>query len=258
MKIVQISDLHLVPPGQRLHGLDPEERLLRAVAAVNRHHSDAEFCIITGDLADAGEPEAYRTLKRHLQLLEMPVHLMIGNHDNRRNFVAEFPDAARDQAGFVQNAFKQDDNAFILLDTVCQGASWGEFCEARAAWLSDQLARLEGMAIHIFMHHPPFDIGFPRLDDIRIRDTGPFDRSLGGPGGIRQLFFGHVHRPVTGSCRGISFSAIPGLNHQVKLDLLGQDRIRYCHEPPMIGVILVGREQTVLHYDHLLDSELVG
>lgn len=257
MKIVQISDLHLVPPGRGLHGLNPEDRLSSAVAAVNRHHSDAEFCIITGDLADAGDPAAYQVLERHLKHLEMPVHMTIGNHDDRKTFIAAFPDVPRDRSGFVQTAFSHEDSAFILLDTVCQGDSWGEFCEERAEWLSDQMRQFRGLAIHIFMHHPPFDIGIPKLDAIRIRDTGPFDRTLGGIENIRQVFFGHVHRPIAGTCRGIPFSALPGLNHQVKLDLLGQERIRYCHEPPMIGVILIGKEQTVLHYDNHLDASLV-
>lgn len=257
MKVVQISDLHLVSPGMGLHGLDPEDRLSSAIAAINRHHADAEFCIITGDLADAGDPEAYRLLKRHLQKLEMPVHLMIGNHDNRQIFTNEFPDAPRDQAGFVQTAFKYKDSAFILLDTVCQGGSWGEFCEERAAWLTGQSKQFQGLAIHIFMHHPPFDIGIPKLDAIRIRNPELLDGVLGRIKGIRQVFFGHVHRPIAGTCRGIPFSAIPGLNHQVKLDLLGRDRIRYTHEPPMIGVILIGRDQTVIHFDNHLDTSLV-
>lgn len=257
MKIIQISDLHLIPSGQKIFGLNPEDRLVAVIDSINANHSDAEFCVISGDLAETGDPQAYRLLKQHLKQLRMPIHLMIGNHDNRDVFRAEFPETSCDQNGFVQSVVVRDDCAFVLLDTVRQGAAWGEFCQARGGWLAKQLDEHRDRAVYIFMHHPPFDIGIPKLDAIRIRETEHFDHALKPAENVKHIFFGHVHRPVVGSCSGIPFSAIPAQNHQVKLDLRGQDRIRYCHEPPMIGVVLADKHQTVLHYDNHLDTSLI-
>ncbi len=35
MKLIQITDTHLVPPGERLYGLDPRARLEACIADVN-------------------------------------------------------------------------------------------------------------------------------------------------------------------------------------------------------------------------------
>ena len=62
MKLIQLTDLHMVPPGERLWGLEPRARLDAAVAHINAHHGDAEACIVTGDLVDGGTPAAYEAL----------------------------------------------------------------------------------------------------------------------------------------------------------------------------------------------------
>ena len=62
MKIIQVTDTHLMPRGTELNGLNPNERLESCIASITEHHSDAEFCIITGDLTDRGDPDAPITI----------------------------------------------------------------------------------------------------------------------------------------------------------------------------------------------------
>ncbi len=69
MKLIQVSDLHFVPPGTLLFGLDPRARLVAAIADINLHHGDAELCLFTGDLADRGAPVAYDALRETLAAL---------------------------------------------------------------------------------------------------------------------------------------------------------------------------------------------
>ena len=83
MKIIQITDLHLPAPGQSLWGLNPYERLESALADIEALHADAELCVISGDLADKGEPEAYGWLADRLASFPLKTVLMIGNHDDR-------------------------------------------------------------------------------------------------------------------------------------------------------------------------------
>ncbi len=90
MKLIQVSDLHFVPPGTRLLGLDPRARLEAAIADINRHHGDAELCLFTGDLADRGAPEAYEALRETLAALRVSYRLTIGNHDDRDKFLRAF------------------------------------------------------------------------------------------------------------------------------------------------------------------------
>ena len=93
MKLVQVSDLHFVPPGVRLLGIDPRARFSACVADINANHADAELCLLTGDLADRGAPEAYAALREALADLRVPYRLMVGNHDDRAAFRGAFPEA---------------------------------------------------------------------------------------------------------------------------------------------------------------------
>ena len=58
MKFIQITDPHNVPVPRKLCALDPRARLKSAINDINRHHRDAEFAVVTGDLAYLGEPSA--------------------------------------------------------------------------------------------------------------------------------------------------------------------------------------------------------
>jgi len=256
MKLIQISDLHLVPPGVRLFGLDPQARLEAAIADINAHHGDAELCLFTGDLADHGTPEAYDALRETLAALRVPYRLTIGNHDDRTAFQRAFPEAPRDAHGFVQTVVTTGAGAIVVLDTHEPGQVSGSFCAKRQAWLRARLAEATGRPAYLFMHHPPLDIGIPSLDRIGLVDKQGFAAALegAGAGGVRQIFFGHVHRPVSGSWRGIPYAALCSLVHQVPFDLVTEDPVPYDHAPPAYNVILLDGENTVVHHHEFLDT----
>ena len=118
MKIIQITDTHLMPRGTELHGLNPCERLEACIVSIKEFHADAELCIITGDLTDCGDREAYRDFRKILQQLPIPFHPLIGNHDNRKIFSEVFPEVPLDEHGFVQRVLDTSLGSFLLLDTV--------------------------------------------------------------------------------------------------------------------------------------------
>ena len=258
MKLVQVSDLHFVPPGVRLFGLDPRARLEAAIADINRHHGDAELCLFTGDLADRGVPEAYDALRETLAALQVPYRLAIGNHDDRGNFQNVFPEAPRDEHGFVQTVVANGAGDIIVLDTHEPGESSGSFCARRQAWLKARLAETAGRPVILFMHHPPLDIGIPSMDQIGLVDKQGFAEAVAGTrtgaANIRHIFFGHVHRPVSGSWRGIPYASLCSLVHQVSFDLVTADPTPFDHAPPAYNVILLNAEDTVVHHHEFLDE----
>ncbi len=255
MKLIQVSDLHFVPPGTLLLGLDPRARLAACIADINAHHGDAELCLFTGDLVDRGEPEAYAALRAVLAELDLPYRLLIGNHDDRAAFRRSFPEVPCDDHGFVQSRARVSAGDLLLLDSHEPGADWGRFCSARAEWLRARLAEAEGRPVYLFLHHPPFDIGIPSLDAIRLRDPGPLIAAIEGAGAdIRHLFFGHVHRPVSGAWRGIPVSALPSTVHQVPLDTMTAAPVPSDHGPPAYAVIMVEAERHLVHLHAYLDD----
>ena len=80
MKIIHISDTHLVAAEEKLHGLDPGERLRQCFEDIMTHHTDADLCVLTGDLAEAGHTGAYVLLKQLMMLLPVRTFLLLGNH----------------------------------------------------------------------------------------------------------------------------------------------------------------------------------
>lgn len=248
MKLIHLTDLHLMPPGQRLWGLDPFERLDLCLRDIERHHPDASFCVVTGDLADRGEIEAYELLRTRIGAFGLDCHLILGNHDDRENFSRTFADRPHDEAGFIQFSVERNGRVFLFLDTL-KGppSSAGRYCPDRRKWLSGRLAEHAGKPLYIFMHHPPFEIGHPLMDKIMLEEPDAFADLLTGSD-VRHIFFGHGHRAVSGAWNGIGFSALPSTNHQLPL-VEGSVETVYSDEPPAYAVVTITNHGIVVHND---------
>lgn len=253
MKLIHLTDTHLVPPGQMLYGLDTAARLAAAVKHIQQHHSDADACILTGDLAHRGEAQAYAQLGELLEPLSMPVLTLIGNHDHRDRFCAAFPQTPRDENGFVQWVRDCDAGRLVLLDTVIRSDEAGHpaagyFGGGRLEWLRERLDEAGDRPVYLFMHHPPFSVGVRSFDDINLTsaDAQAFGKALCGRDNIRHLFFRHIHRAIFGSWRGIPYSTLPATAHQSMLDFVALEDY-FTHEPPAYGVVLLDDEQVTIH-----------
>jgi len=259
MKILQVTDLHITRPGFGLYGLDPRARLAAAVADINASHGDAALCLFTGDLTDNGASEAFASLREVLADLSVPYRLLLGNHDHRQNFLSVFPETPCDPDGFVQDRLTLGAVELLLLDTHEPRQGAGTYCAKRCAWLRDNLAACGERPVYIFMHHPPFDVGLPCMDRIKLADDQAFKEVVVAAGNVRHIFFGHLHRPVSGSWQGIPFSGVRSTVHQVPFDLQVRDEVPYSGAAPQYAVIFLEEMQTTVHlHDYLTEVALPG
>jgi Icc protein len=254
MKIIHITDFHLVKPGELLWGLNPLERADSCLADIERWHKDADFCVISGDLTNGGDIQAYGWLKKRLESFPLKTFLMVGNHDARDGFTQTFPETARDENGFVQYAHNSDQGVFLFLDTLKGPVSEGEYCAARRDWLAGQLKLAADNPVWIFMHHPPFDIGVPYMDRIKLEEPEAFEQVISTHENIKHIFFGHVHRPAFVNWRGIPCTCLPSTNHQIPLNRESVG-VNYSYEPPMYGVVLIEDGQTTVHFEACLNRQ---
>ncbi|MFQ5755821.1 MAG: phosphodiesterase [Acidiferrobacterales bacterium] len=257
MKFIQVTDMHIMPPGERLMGLDPRAQLDACIADINAHHADAELCVFTGDLGHEGYMDAYRNLRECLSALSIPYHLMLGNHDDRDAFKMVFPEIVCDEHGFVQFVIDTTAGRFILLDSHEPGAGWGSFCDKRAGWLQARLEESRDRAAYLFIHHPPFEIGIPSLDRIRLLEADLLRETIARYDNIKHIFFGHVHRPIAGSYLGIPCSFVRGTNHQVAFDFHTTRPVPKNHEPPAYAVVLLNSDSVVVHMHDFLDNSVL-
>lgn len=252
-KLILLTDLHMVPEGHRIIGLDPYQRLEAGIDHINRHHADADRLVVTGDLAHHGDELSYRRLKTLLDRLVPPLSITIGNHDQRPVFQNVFGDAARDENGFVQSVIDLPDCRLVVLDSVAL-ATYGSphdhaglLCPARLAFLERSLAEANGRPVLLFLHHPPHETGFSGMDAIRLRDEDAFYAAIERHGGVRHIFAGHVHRTISGSHRGIGFSVFKSTVHQQPMPFDTPDTSLSVDEPAAYGIALVTRDGILVH-----------
>jgi Icc protein len=237
MIIVQLSDLHVRPPGVRAYDRVPTNDMLRAaIDHLNALRPRADVVLATGDLTHAGDVEEYAMLRQLLAELEMPVYLVPGNHDDRRNFRKVFGDSEYlpPDGDFLHYAIDDHPVRLIGLDTVVPGAADGELCERRRAWLEETLAAAPDRPTIIFMHHPPFRTGIEHMDVIALKDTDAeaLGRLVERHPRIERVLCGHVHRPIQVRWRGTLASTAPSTAHQVVLDLRPGAAGTFAMEPP--------------------------
>ncbi len=221
MKIIQITDTHLVRPGRRVNGVDPEAQLRAAIADIVDRHADAELLAITGDLCDDGDPEAYGLLDDILAPLPFPYRLMLGNHDHRPAFVGAFPHHPRDAAGYVQSWLDTKHGRLLFLDTHEAGVIGGIYGPDRLAWLDAALEGAGEEPVTVFLHHPPMPDGLAHFRNIGLHDDGAvMARLRAHRPGVRHVVFGHVHVPIAGNDRhGIAFSSGQACAHRFVTDI---------------------------------------
>ena len=233
--LAQLSDLHVRTDSALSSGVVDTAGMLRAcVRDLCELEQRPDAVIVTGDLTDSGRPEEYAVLRELLAPLEMPVSLLPGNHDERTALREAFGDHAYLHAcgEFIQYAIDAHPLRVVAIDTVVAGASHGELCNARLAWLERTLAEAPARATAVFMHHPPFRTFLGRMDSVALRDPEPFAAVIRRHPQVEAVSCGHVHRPIEVRFAGTRASTAPSTAHQIALDLDSEAPLRFIMEPP--------------------------
>ena len=265
-KFLQITDMHLgigfSAGGEAGVAREREvRRRFRAlVAHMARWHSDAVFCVCLGDIAHRGDTEAYAFFKHEISRLPFPCRVLLGNHDAWGAFSEAFPESI--ERGFVQTAIEDEAGVFLLLDSVARAEDGsllthieGSFCEARLSWLREKLVLYAERDVFVVMHHPPCSLDAWESEGFGAAEE--FCALLERHGGVRYIFCGHYHRPLSGVWRGMGLSCLhSSVSHQTVLPSVGEGggrgdeigRYRYCDEPMSYGVLWLDGERVLLHH----------
>jgi hypothetical protein len=89
------------------------------------------------------------------------------------------------------------------------------------------------------------------VDNIRLIEAEAFAKALRYGRDIRHVFYGHVHRMTYVNWRGIPFTSLPSLNHQIPLNAASVDA-EFCDEPPAYGVVQIENDQLTVHFNTFL------
>ena len=225
--IAQLSDPHL-----RLDDAVTHRALAAAVDRVLALSPLPAAVLLTGDIADAGDPREYALADELLAPLPMPVHWLAGNHDllpERTEFAVE--------AGGMR---------LVGCDTSVHGRDDGALdVDALAARLDEDRETPTIVA----MHHPPIDIGLPWLDEIGLprADRDALASLLARSPQVKRVVAGHVHRAVASTLGGVRRRHLRVDEHPGRRSTSPPTEMALATEPPSILVHVLLGEEIVTH-----------
>ena len=251
LKFVVLSDLHLGPPGAPVNGLDTGTRLGEAVEVITRDHADAAFVLLAGDLADRGEVAAYHHLRDRIARLPMPVHITLGNHDDRVAFLSVFGTDLDDPQGRVSQVIDAGGHRIVLLDTTEPGLVGGRLCQGRLDWLDARLTEARTRPVIVVQHHHANPLSLP-VDEIILQNADDYVAVLQRHPEVRQVIAGHVHLPSTAVWRGIPMTTMAGSHYSVTPHVPGvPGRQSQLEGPAQMAVVLASADGVTVHFqDH--------
>jgi 3',5'-cyclic-AMP phosphodiesterase len=241
--IAQITDIHLgFDPG------NPAEFNRKRLDQVLRHIANGpnkpDMLLATGDLVDLGDQHSYRRLRNAFSMCDFPVHMCLGNHDDRANFSAIFPEVQVTN-GFVQYEIAHGGIRLLVLDTLEPGRHGGGFCKTRAAWLRARLDEDDATPTIVVLHHPPIEVG------IEWMNTHPGEQwvanliaAIADAPNIKAMLCGHVHRNIAAAWQGTTIAVCGSTAPQVTLDLRPID----LQAPDNRPMIIADAPEYALHY----------
>jgi Icc protein len=213
LRFIHIADLHiLADPDQRQYGVDTAAILRQAIPLLNRLRPDV--VVAGGDLSGDGSEDSYRRLQELLRPLDAPIHLLMGNHDNRTAFGRVLHTHAVPLDGPVDTAFEVGGMRFLLLDSTLPGKEEGAFSADQLRWLDGELRASADLPTWIFLHHQPLPIYIRWLDRLGLTDAGAFLEILTLHPQVVAVAYGHVHQARSWRYGRALFTSVPALAYQ--------------------------------------------
>lgn len=206
--VAHLSDPHLLAGSLQYDAIDTVARLEAALERLGRVPTPPQALVFTGDLADKGEPAAYRRLREVVEPAAAEfgaeVVWVMGNHDDRATYSRELfgteseepQDRVREVAGL----------RIIALDTTVPGWHHGELSDEQLAWLADVLAEPAPHGTLLAMHHPPIPVPMLRLAElIELHDQTRLADVVRGSD-VRGILGGHFHFTSWSTFAGVPVS----------------------------------------------------
>lgn len=248
--IAHISDTHFLAEGRALFDeVDTAAQLEGVLAQLESSDIRPDALVFTGDLADAGEPGAYRRLRAMVEpvaeRLGASVIWVMGNHDERLRYSEHLYDVEPTQAP-QDRAHDLAGLRVISLDTSVPGYHHGELSDAQLDWLRGVLATPAPHGTLIALHHPPMPT--PLLWAMEILELRGQDRlaAVVENTDVRGILGGHLHFAGHSTFAGIPVSVAAATCYTLDLSASGR----------LLSGVDGGRSMTIVHVyeDRLVHS----
>ncbi len=200
---------------------DADGRLGELLGQLNCSGVRPDAVVFTGDLADKGEPAAYRKLRDLVEpfAADLGAELIwvMGNHDERHGFQTLL---LGQRATSEKHFYERELNGvqFLFLDSNAPAPfAGGALGKIQLEWLKDICNARDPRPLAIGVHHNALPIGSPFWDEfMRMRDGEEFHTVIKAAlGRLRGVFFGHVHQSSETYRDGVMYVSVPSTWYQL-------------------------------------------
>ncbi|WP_067804782.1 metallophosphoesterase [Nocardia beijingensis] len=278
--IVQLTDTHIRPGGELVHGMvDTYANLTHVLQQLRASRQRIDALVLSGDLTDTGSPEAYRRLRGAVepvaQELGARTVYVMGNHDERTAFATELlgadpaaldPDTTHDQVADVAGL------RVIALDSTTPRRHDGRLEEHQLDWLAAQLREPAPRGTLLVLHHPPIPSPVAATEYLRLERPELLAEVLAGSD-VRLIVCGHNHLTGAAALAGIPVWIGPALAYRIdtiapvgrhrgligfgysRIDLFGSTMVATAIEATPAEILYDRPEQDVLEQLAALAAE---
>lgn len=221
LRLLHLSDTHLLAdPDLRYNRIVDTRAALDAVLDAHSAVAGLDAVIVSGDLADDGDPASYRHLRDRLSswCAERGAELVLalGNHDDREGFGS---------GGAWNTATEVRGVRILVLDSsVPGGASWGLLAEPTLAWLRARLSEEPDRPAVVVLHHPPIEAVTPLHRHMGLANPHDLWEALEGSA-VRAVLAGHWHHAFVDTTTPVPVVVAPGAANRTDV-LAGQEHER--------------------------------
>lgn len=239
--LAQISDLHLDGSERAT------ERAMRVMDHLRALPHPVDAVLVTGDIADHGDPAEYEEAARILAA-PFPVLPCPGNHDERaayrKGLLAE---PASD--GPVNRVHHIAGSAILTCDSSIPGRDEGLLDTETLDWIAGTLDGLprETPAL-IALHHPPVNLHHPLPDGYRLGQPADLASVLASYPQVTAVLTGHAHTAAASTFAGRPLVVGPAVTWTLRLPWEG-DRPADREQPPALAFHVLDDEgRLTTHY----------
>ncbi|WP_395242908.1 phosphodiesterase [Agromyces sp. MMS24-K17] len=268
--LAHVSDTHLLDGGARLGGAaDTVSALARACEQLARLGGALDAIVVTGDVADLGEPDAYRRVRGLLEPVAASTGAelvwVMGNHDVRETFRTDLLDEASSPAP-VNRASWCGGLRIVAVDSSVPGWHHGELVPETLDWLARVLAEPAPEGTVLALHHAPLATPLGLMDVLELRGQDALAEVLAGTD-VRLILGGHLHYATNGMFAGIPVSVAGATAYTMDLsapprELVGVDGGRsftlvHCFDEGIVtSVVPVGAFPVVANFGEAFLAEI--
>lgn len=206
--IAHLSDTHFLAEGAPLYGVvDTVARFGQALARLEERGGRLDAIVVTGDVADRGEEDAYRRVRAALDPLaarfDCPIVWVMGNHDERQAFRRVLLDQQYgDSDTPIDQVVDLDGLRLIALDSAVPGFHHGALTDEQLENLADQLATPAPLGTVLALHHPPLPTPLGAMTVLELRGIERLEEIVRGTD-VRAILGGHLHYPTAATFAGV-------------------------------------------------------